>query len=85
MLGEIFETADNIQETSQQKIGCFGADIWLCAASRGLELFPFRSIWWLRECAVIGLKAWLGLHEVWHSPGPRREENLEPMAVYIHK
>jgi hypothetical protein len=53
MLGEIDVTAENIRETSQQKFGCFGADIWLCAASRGLELF---QIWWLRECAV---KAWL--------------------------
>ena len=82
MLGEVDETAENIRETSQQKIGCFGADIWLCAACTGLELF---QIWWLRECAVIGLKAWLGLHEVWHSLGPRREENLEPLTVYIHK
>ena len=49
MLGEIDETAENILETSQQKIGCFGADIWLYAASRGLELFHF---WWLRGCAV---------------------------------
>ena len=49
MIGEIDETAENIRETSQQKIERFGAHIWLCAASRGLELF---QIWWLGGCAV---------------------------------
>ena len=49
MLGEVDKTAENIRETSQQKIECFGADIGLCAATRGLELF---QIWWLRVCAV---------------------------------
>lgn len=49
MLGEVDKTAENIRETSQQIIGCFRADLWLCAASRGLELF---QIWWLRGYAV---------------------------------
>ena len=49
MLGESDETAEIIRETPQQRTGCFGADIWLCAASSGLESF---QIWCLGGCAV---------------------------------